>query len=90
MATLMHDGGADIRDLQELLGHAQLSTTEIYTHVSIERLNAVHARTHPADLEPAATRDDSVDRAGRSTGDRPAVEYLGARVRGEESRIGFL
>jgi len=48
MATLMHDGGADIRDLQELLGHAQLSTTEIYTHVSIERLKAVHARTHPA------------------------------------------
>jgi integrase/recombinase XerD len=50
MATLMHDGGADIRDLQEMLGHAQLSTTQIYTHVSIERLKAVHARTHPASL----------------------------------------
>ena len=49
MATLMHDGGADIRDLQELLGHAQLSTTEIYTHVSVERLRAVHALTHPAE-----------------------------------------
>ncbi len=47
-ATLMHEGGADIRDLQELLGHAQLSTTELYTHVSIARLQAVHARTHPA------------------------------------------
>lgn len=54
MATLMHDGGADIRDLQELLGHAQLSTTEIYTHVSIERLKAVHARTHPAGREEPA------------------------------------
>jgi integrase/recombinase XerD len=48
MATLMHDAGADIRDLQEILGHSDLSTTEIYTHVSIERLKAVHARTHPA------------------------------------------
>lgn len=51
MATLMHDAGADIRDLQEMLGHAQLSTTEIYTHVSIERLKAIHARTHPAHLD---------------------------------------
>jgi integrase/recombinase XerD len=50
MATLMHDAGADIRDLQEILGHAQLSTTEIYTRVSIERLKAVHAKTHPAGL----------------------------------------
>lgn len=48
MATLMHDGGADIRDLQEMLGHAQLSTTQRYTHVAIERLQAVHAKTHPA------------------------------------------
>jgi integrase/recombinase XerD len=47
-ATAMHDGGADIRDIQELLGHAQLSTTEIYTRVSITRLREVHARTHPA------------------------------------------
>ena len=54
MATLMHDAGADIRDLQEMLGHAQLSTTEIYTHVSIERLKAVHTRTHPARIDDAS------------------------------------
>lgn len=48
MATLMHDAGADIRDLQEMLGHAQLSTTEIYTHVSIRHLKSVYAMTHPA------------------------------------------
>ena len=53
MATLMHDAGADIRDLQEMLGHAQLSTTQIYTHVSIERLKEVHTRTHPAHLTRA-------------------------------------
>ena len=58
MATLMHDAGADIRDLQEILGHAQLSTTEIYTHVSIERLKAVHAQTHPAHLAHPLTRAD--------------------------------
>lgn len=52
MATLMHDGGADIRDLQEILGHAQLSTTQLYTHVAIERLRAVHAKTHPAEQAP--------------------------------------
>jgi integrase/recombinase XerD len=50
MATLMHDAGADIRDLQEILWHAQLSTTEIYTHVSIDGLKAIHTRTHPAHL----------------------------------------
>jgi site-specific recombinase XerC len=49
----MHDARADIRDLQEILGHAQLSTTEIYTHVSIERLKAVHTRTHPAHVTRA-------------------------------------
>lgn len=49
MATLMHDRGADIRDLQEMLGHAELGTTQIYTHVSVERLRRVHARTHPAE-----------------------------------------
>lgn len=47
-ATLMHEGGADIRDVQEMLGHADLSTTQVYTRVSVHRLKAVHARTHPA------------------------------------------
>lgn len=52
-ATLMLEHGADIRHVQEQLGHACLQTTQIYTHVSIRRLKEVHAATHPgASLAP--------------------------------------
>jgi integrase/recombinase XerD len=47
MATLMLEGGADIRYIQEMLGHVELSTTQIYTQVSIRKLQTVHALTHP-------------------------------------------
>ena len=46
-ATLMLEGGADIRYVQRMLGHATLQSTEIYTHVAIRKLQEVHARTHP-------------------------------------------
>ncbi len=48
VATLMLEGGADIRYVAEMLGHARLETTQRYTRVSIDRLRAVHATTHPA------------------------------------------
>ena len=52
-ATLMLEHGADIRHVQEQLGHACLQTTQIYTHVSIRKLKEVHAATHPgAKLTP--------------------------------------
>jgi integrase/recombinase XerD len=46
-ATHMLEGGADIRYIQAMLGHARLDTTQIYTHVSIRALQEVHARSHP-------------------------------------------
>ena len=57
VATLMLENGADIRIVQEMLGHAKLTTTELYTRVSINLLKQVYAATHPgANLKrPAAT-----------------------------------
>jgi len=46
-ATHLIEGGADIRTVQEILGHASLATTQLYTHVSMDRLRAVFAQAHP-------------------------------------------
>jgi integrase/recombinase XerD len=54
MATHMLNNGADIRFIQAILGHAQLATTEIYTHVTIAKLKEIHALTHPAERAAAA------------------------------------
>ncbi|MGH8019860.1 MAG: site-specific tyrosine recombinase XerC [Opitutaceae bacterium] len=56
-ATLMLENGADIRFIQQLLGHAELSTTQIYTQVSIRMLKQVHTATHPARLTAAHVDD---------------------------------
>ena len=66
-ATLMLENGADVRFIQELLGHAELSTTQIYTQVSIRALKEVHTRTHPGRIDPRP-------RSGRAGG-RSNLEF---------------
>lgn len=65
----MLEGGADVRYVQEMLGHAKLSTTAIYTQVSIRQLKSVHSLTHPAakldrpetpETEPGPTPTETV------------------------------
>jgi integrase/recombinase XerD len=67
MATLMLEGGADVRYIQEMLGHTHLSSTEIYTRVSIQKLRAIHEATHPgAKLEGAEREHGHADISGNA------------------------
>jgi integrase/recombinase XerD len=65
MATLMLEGGADIRFIQQMLGHAELTTTQVYTQVSIRALKAIHTATHPgaANHPHRDVPDDDPERA---------------------------
>ena len=65
MATLMLENGADIRYIQAMLGHAELSTTQIYTQVAVRKLKAIHTATHPG--RPIAAR-------GKITPDAPPAD----------------
>jgi len=68
MATLMLEHGADIRFIQQMLGHARLDTTQIYAQVSIRQLMAIHRATHPgARLERPEDRVDDLDEGNADT-----------------------
>jgi len=54
----MHENGADIRFIQQLLGHAKLDTTQIYTQVAIRKLKEIHTATHPAKMGKTVEDDD--------------------------------
>jgi integrase/recombinase XerD len=74
MATSMLENGADIRHVQEILGHVLLNTTTIYTHVAIRALKEVHTRTHPAALlnQPVAGAVSAGSASSNVQGVRPA------------------
>ena len=74
MATHMLENGADIRFIQMILGHSTLSTTEIYTQVSIRKLKEIHRATHPAKLSSA--KADALD---RDDGSDPNPGHTAAR-----------
>jgi integrase/recombinase XerD len=61
MATHMLENGADIRYIQELLGHTKLDTTQIYTQVSIKKLKAIHEATHPAKCKGLDSLDNELN-----------------------------
>jgi integrase/recombinase XerD len=84
MATLMLEGGADIRFIQQMLGHVSLRTTEKYTHVSIRTLQKVYAATHPgANLERKHAASQDVDKdAARAE----LLAALDAEVESENER----
>jgi len=67
MATLMLENGADIRFIQAMLGHAELSTTQIYTQVSIRKLKEIHSLTHPARLDKPITPTPATPSASSSS-----------------------
>lgn len=60
MATLMLEDGEDIRFTLEMLGHAKLETTQIYTQVSIRKLQEIHAATHPSAKRGRFTSNEPV------------------------------
>ena len=64
-ATHMLENGADIRYIQALLGHVSLSTTQLYTHVSIEKLSEVHEATHPSGHGVGKPRRRRIIRLGK-------------------------
>jgi integrase/recombinase XerD len=75
-ATLMLENGADIRSIQELLGHAHLSSTQLYTHLSIHKLQRVHAKTHPAEAGAARAAEQRRDEAQQILSSLAAEEEL--------------
>lgn len=83
MATLMLEGGADIRFIQVMLGHAEMSTTQIYTQVAIRQLQQVHANTHPGAHRHTVSPQTTAAQSAAPTEQHKAADALFAALEGE-------
>ena len=83
MATHMLDNGADIRIIQAILGHADLNTTQIYTHVSMEKISAVHRDTHPGNQTQHADKAYDQHNNGDQDNDKSCKQTLLALLNDE-------
>lgn len=78
LATVMLDGGADLRYVQQMLGHSDIAATQLYTHIAIAHLAAVHAATHPAATN--TPRGDRDGHAQRQAARQAALARAGRRL----------
>ena len=73
----MLENGADIRYIQALLGHAELTTTEVYTRVAIVKLKQIHTATHPARTERAGGDKNSAVGVGMDSDAQAFLDAIG-------------
>jgi integrase/recombinase XerD len=86
MATLMHENGADIRYIQQMLGHEDIKTTQIYTQVAIRTLQKIHAATHPGAMLEHGERPDTKATSPDTKAIAPDAEALGPMLAESEDR----